>query len=219
MLDTQQMRTWAEVDLSALEHNYHTIKEMLPQDCGFLGLCKANAYGHGSVEIGKKLQALGADMLAVACLDEGIELRQAGVTIPIICLGQTDSAYTEHLLHYDLIQTVCDLKTGQEMSKQAVTLGKTLQIHVKLDTGMTRLGFFWHEGREEGVLDEIFELCRLPGLAAQGFFTHLADSGVDEAYTMAQLDRFLRCREELEKRGIHFKICHCANSGGRNPSP
>jgi len=88
MTDRKMVRTWAEVDLDALEHNYHLLRGLAPQ-AKFLGLVKANAYGHGAVPIAKKLQALGADMLAVACLDEAVELRQAGITIPILCLGQT----------------------------------------------------------------------------------------------------------------------------------
>lgn len=89
MTETAQMRTWAEISLDRLAHNYQTLRAMLAPDCRFLGLCKANAYGHGALQVGRKLEALGADMLAVACVDEAAELRRGGVTIPLLCLGQT----------------------------------------------------------------------------------------------------------------------------------
>lgn len=89
MTDERRCRTWAEIDLDALEHNYRALRALAPQGCRFLGLVKADAYGHGAVPVARKLQALGADMLAVACLAEGRELRQAGIALPILCLGQT----------------------------------------------------------------------------------------------------------------------------------
>ena len=119
MTDRKMVRTWAEVDLDALEHNYHLLRGLAPQ-AKFLGLVKANAYGHGAVPIAKKLQALGADMLAVACLDEAVELRQAGITIPILCLGQTPVELAGELLAYNVTQTVGDLETGKALSDAAV---------------------------------------------------------------------------------------------------
>ena len=98
MTETAQMRTWAEISLDRLAHNYQTLRAMLAPDCRFLGLCKANAYGHGALQVGRKLEALGADMLAVACVDEAAELRRGGVTIPILCLGQTPPQLAELLL-------------------------------------------------------------------------------------------------------------------------
>lgn len=211
-MDTTKMRTWAEIDLSALEHNYRALRAMLPVGCRFLGVCKANAYGHGAVPVAQKLEQLGADMLAVACVDEARELRQAGITLPILCLGNTPVELAPMLLEYQVTQAVGDLATGQALSDAAVAAGKSLTIHVKLDTGMSRLGFLWEAGREEETADEIAQLCRLPGLAAEGLFTHFADADGSEAYTMAQFDRFLAARAALEERGIAFKICHCASS-------
>ena len=211
-MDTTRMRTWAEIDLSALEHNYRTLRAMLPQGCRFLGLCKANAYGHGAAVIGHTLERLGADMLAVACVSEAEELRQSGVTLPILCLGETPEELIPLLLELDVTQMVEDLETGRKLSAAAQQAGRTLKIHVKLDTGMSRLGFLWEAGREEETADEIARLCRLPGLAAEGLFTHFADADGSEAYTMAQFDRFLAARAALEERGIAFKICHCASS-------
>ena len=207
MTDITKMRTWAESDLGALEHNYRTLRAMAPRDCKFLGLVKANAYGHGAPRIARKLQELGADMLAVACLAEAMELRRAGITLPILCLGQTPVELAPMLLEYDVTQTVEDLDTGKALSLAAVAAGKTLKIHVKLDTGMSRLGFLWRKGGDNAdLLDEIAALCALPGLEAEGMFTHFADADGSEEYTMDQLTRFLDARTALEARGITFAL-------------
>ena len=137
MTDIRTARTWAEVDLDALAHNYHVLRGLAPE-AKFLGLVKADAYGHGAVPVARKLETLGADMLAVACLAEAIELRQAGIAIPVLCLGQTPPELAPELLAYGVTQTVGDLETGKALSAAAVKAGKTLKIHVKLDTGMGR---------------------------------------------------------------------------------
>ena len=128
------MRTWAEIDLSALEHNYRTLRAMLAPGCRFLGLCKANAYGHGAAVIGKKLEELGAEMLAVACVSEAVELRRSGVTAPILCLGETPEECYPLLLEHHITQMVEDLETGEKLSAAAQRAGETLTVHVKLDT-------------------------------------------------------------------------------------
>lgn len=209
-MDTTKMRTWAEIDLSALEHNYRALRAMLPAGCRFLGVCKANAYGHGAVPVAQKLEQLGADMLAVACVDEARELREAGITLPILCLGNTPVELAPMLLEYQVTQAVGDLATGQALSDAAVAAGKTLTIHVKLDTGMSRLGFLW---QGEQTAREIARLCALPGLEAEGMFTHFADADSGEEYTMGQLTKFLDARSALEKLGVTFQICHCGASG------
>lgn len=212
MTETAQMRTWAEISLDRLAHNYQTLRAMLAPDCRFLGLCKANAYGHGALQVGRKLEALGADMLAVACVDEAAELRRGGVTIPILCLGQTPPQLAELLLEHDVTQTVSDLETGRALARAAQAVGRTLKIHVKVDTGMTRLGFLWREGGERETAAAIAALCALPGLEAEGIYTHFANADGDEAYTMGQFTRFLELLSELEGRGITFPIRHCAAS-------
>ncbi len=213
MNETIQMRTWAEVSLDNLAHNYRVLRAMLPQGCRFLGVVKANAYGHGTGEIGRKLQQLGCDILAVACLDEAIELRRVGITTSILCLGQTPPQLAHLLWECGVIQTVSDLETGRALSAAAVAAGKTIPIHVKLDTGMTRLGFLHQGGREEQAIDEVAALCALPGLKPEGLFTHFADAVSSEEYTMLQFTRFLDAKAALEERGITFEICHCAASG------
>jgi alanine racemase len=216
MTDRRTVRTWAEIDLDALAHNYRLLRGLAPQ-AKFLGLVKANAYGHGAVPVAKKLEALGADMLAVACLDEAIELRQAGIVIPILCLGQTPPELAPELLEYDITQTVGDLETGAALSAAAVAAGKTLTIHVKVDTGMGRLGFVYYEDDDEAALEragkEIESLCALPGLEPEGIFTHFANADGSEAYTKNQCARIYDVFGELWERGLHqFKIYHCAAS-------
>ncbi|MCI9156593.1 MAG: alanine racemase [Lawsonibacter sp.] len=211
MTDRKMVRTWAEVDLDALEHNYHLLRGLAPQ-AKFLGLVKANAYGHGAVPIAKKLQALGADMLAVACLDEAVELRQAGITIPILCLGQTPVELAGELLAYNVTQTVGDLETGKALSDAAVKAGKMLTIHVKVDTGMGRLGFVWGEPPTADAAREIIVLSTLPGLKAEGIFTHFSDADGSEEYTRRQEGRFREAIQVLADCGVKFKICHCAAS-------
>lgn len=211
-MDTTKMRTWAEIDLAALEHNYRALRALAPQGCRFLGLCKADAYGHGALPVAKKLQELGADMLAVACVDEAAQLRRGGITLPILCLGKTPLELTPMLLEYNVTQAVEDLETGEALSQAAQAAGKKLTIHVKLDTGMSRLGFFWRQDTAQETADRIAKLCRLPGLEAEGMFTHFADADGDETYTMDQFTRFLDAKAALEQRGITFKICHCAAS-------
>ncbi len=211
-MDTTKMRTWAEIDLAALEHNYRALRALAPQECRFLGLCKADAYGHGALPVAKKLQELGADMLAVACVDEAAQLRRGGITLPILCLGKTPLELTPMLLEYNVTQAVEDLETGEALSQAAQAAGKKLTIHVKLDTGMSRLGFFWRQDTAQETADRIAKLCRLPGLEAEGMFTHFADADGDETYTMDQFTRFLDAKAALEQRGITFKICHCAAS-------
>lgn len=206
------MRTWAEIDLSALEHNYRPLRAMLAPGCRFLGLCKANAYGHGAAVIGKKLEELGAEMLAVACVSEAVELRRSGVTAPILCLGETPEECYPLLLEHHITQMVEDLETGEKLSAAAQRAGETLTVHVKLDTGMSRLGFFWEADRADETADEMARLCRLPGLEAEGLFTHFSDADGSEEYTMGQFTKFLDAKAALEARGITFKICHCASS-------
>lgn len=211
MTDRRMMRTWAEVNLDALEHNYQLLRGLAPK-AKFLGLVKANAYGHGAVPVAKKLQQLGADMLAVACLDEAIELRRWGITLPILCLGVTPVEYAGDLLACDITQTVGDLETGQALSAAAVAAGKTLKIHVKLDTGMGRLGFVWGEPPTAGSARDIIVLATLPGLEAEGIFTHFANADGSQEYTRLQERRFQEAVQVLADCGVKFKICHCAAS-------
>ena len=207
-----QMRTWAEIDLGRLKHNYTALREQLAPGCRFVGVVKANAYGHGAVPVAQKLEEWGADYLAVACLEEAAELRQAGVRAPILILGVTLPRYAGELLAWDAAQAVGDLETGRALSATAVAAGRTLTIHVKADTGMSRLGFLCDEAHLDHAAGEIAALCALPGLRVEGIFTHFSDADGCEAYTMRQFTRFLDLLDKLSARGVTFEIRHCAAS-------
>ena len=132
MTDRRETRTWAAIDLDALAHNYRALRALLPPGCRLLAPVKSNGYGHGAVPVAKKLEALGVDMLSVACLDEGIELRRAGVETPILCMGVTPAQLTGELLDFDITQTVEDLEAGEALSREAVRLGRKLRVHLKI---------------------------------------------------------------------------------------
>jgi alanine racemase len=210
-MDQQMKRTWVEIDLAHLEHNYRALRGMLPRGCRFLGVVKANAYGHGAVPVAKKLEELGAEYLAVACLDEAVELRRAGIHAPILILAPTPVQFADELLRYDLIQSVQDEETAQALSA-AVQGDRPLKIHVMADTGMSRLGFLCDEEHLDRAAEQIERVCALPGLEAEGIFTHFANADGDEDYTMLQLRCFLDVLDALERRGVRFQIRHCAAS-------
>ena len=136
-----QKRSWAEISLPNLRRNYAAIRAALPEGCRFLGVVKADAYGHGALAVASLLQELGADYLAVSCLDEALELRRGGIHMPILILGHTPHEYTETLIENNITQTVSALAKAREYSAAARALGLTLKVHIKLDTGMSRLGF------------------------------------------------------------------------------
>ena len=207
-----ERRTWAEISLPNLEHNYRALRAMLPAGCRFLGVVKANAYGHGAVPVAKKLEALGAEYLAVACLEEAKELREAGIRAPILLLGYTPPECAAELLRHELTQTVYDLETARALSDAALAEGKRLRVHIKADTGMSRLGWLCGGEGLEDAAASIAAVCALPGLEAEGIYTHFANADADEAYTMLQFTRFLELLDRLEGRGLTFQIRHCAAS-------
>lgn len=198
--------------MSHLEHNYHTLRAMLPPGCRFLGVVKADAYGHGAIPVARRLIALGTEYLAVACLDEAVELRKADILAPILILGHTPPEYAEDLLALGLTQTVFDLDTARALSTAACRAGQTLSIHIKADTGMSRLGFLCDGENMDAAAQEIAALCALPGLDHEGIYTHFSDADGSEAYTMLQFTRFLDLLEKLSEKSLIFPIRHCAAS-------
>ena len=211
-MDAQMKRTWAEVDFDKLAHNYHALRGLAPAGTKYLGLVKADAYGHGAVPVAKKLEELGADYLGVACLDEAIEVREAGVKTPILILGCTSSIYAAELVKYNITQACYDLEYAKELSAGAQKAGGTITVHIQCDTGMTRLGFMCHEDTMEKSASEIIEAVKLPGLKAEGIFTHFSDSDGSEEYTMLQFGRFQYIIQRVRDLGYEFEIRHCANS-------
>ena len=209
----QTSRTWAEISLKNIEHNYKELRSHLKPGVRFLGVVKANAYGHGDIEVASLLQSLGCDYLAVATAGEAVKLRKNAITLPILILGYTPPEFADTLLDYDITQAVSDLGTATVFSQAAAKAGKELKIHIKLDSGMGRLGFSCIGGQTEA--EKILAVLKLPGLVPEGIFTHFAVSEIDDAsYTRGQFSAFLSMVKALENAsGVKFEIKHCANSG------
>lgn len=217
-MESTLRRTWAEIDLDALENNYRKLRERIGEGVKFLGVVKADAYGHGSVQCSKKLEALGADYLAVSSIDEAIELRVNDIQMPILILGHTPREQVSRLIDYRITQAVSCKAKAIEYSEEAVKYGKSLKIHIKVDTGMSRLGFLCGSGSFDTGVEGICYACNLPGLEAEGVFTHFAVSDEPgeecKAYTEEQFRLFNSVIAAVEeKRGEKFAIRHCANTG------
>ena len=218
MTDSQlaTSRTWAEINLDELAHNIHTLRKILTPSAKFLGVVKANAYGHGVTQCAHVLQKNGADFLAVATIPEGVTLRQSGITLPILCLGQTTPELAPLMADYSITQAVGDIDNAKALSSYAQALHANIRIHIKIDTGMSRTGFFWpnNDAEKSRTASEILEACNLPGLDAEGIFTHFAAADDDPDYTHLQLSRFNDARETLSRLGRNFRLSHAAASVG-----
>ncbi len=217
-MESTLRRTWAEIDLDALAHNYNVLRKHIGENVKFLGVVKADAYGHGSVQVSRLLQDLGADYLAVSSIDEAIELRKNDITMPILILGHTPREQVAELIKYNITQAVTCQAKAIEYSEEAVKTGGTLKIHIKVDTGMSRLGYLCDNDFFENGVEGICHGCSLPGLDAEGIFTHFAVSDEvgeeNEAYTRHQFKLFTDVIDAVEKKlGRKFKIRHCANTG------
>lgn len=211
-MDEAQKRSWVEINLNRLEYNYHALRGLLPEHCGLVGLVKANAYGHGAVPVARRLERLGAQYLAVACLDEAEELRSAGITAPILILGYTPVECVKRLLDGNITQLVYDRDMAEELSARAAELGGRLRCHVALDTGMSRLGFSCHEADLALTVSAVAALSALPGLETEGICTHFAAADGDPDYSALQIRRFQAALEELARRGVTFRLRHCTAS-------
>lgn len=211
-------RTWAEIDLDALRHNYQTLRRRVGENLKFLGVVKADAYGHGAVQVSRLLQENGANYLAVSSVDEALELRQNGITMPILILGYTPRDQIKLLIAQNITQAVTCETVAEEYSAEAVKCGGTLTVHIKVDTGMSRLGYLCDGKNLDGGVESICRSCTLPGLNAEGIFTHFAVSdelGEDcRAYTQSQFALFRRVISAVEEKWGHaFALHHCANTG------
>ena len=218
MNSLRKKRTWAEISLDNLQHNYYAIRSAVTPSCRFLGVVKADAYGHGALQVASLLEKCGADYLAVSCLDEALELRDNGIRLPVLILGHTPSEYTVELIENNITQAVTSLAKAEEYSAAASALGGELRVHIKVDTGMSRLGFLCDDSPSEDGIGHIAQSCCLPALLSEGIFTHFAVSDEpgedDRIYTLKQFSRFMHVISSLEKDyGITFTIRHCANSG------
>jgi alanine racemase len=198
---------WAEIDLGALAHNVGEARRLAP-GAHVCAVVKANAYGHGAAEVARAALEAGAGWLAVARPGEGAALRAAGITeAPILVLGCTPPEETGAIFGHRLTPSVHHLEGARSLSEAAAARKKRLAVHVKVDTGMGRLGFPWDGGAQ------ILQAARLPGLVIEGIYTHLASAdAADKAFARNQLERFARCCRELEREGLFIPFKHAANS-------
>ena len=219
-MDDRKKRTWAEIDLGAIEHNYKAMRAAMPAGCKFLGVVKADAYGHGAIPVARRQETLGCDYLAVACLDEARTLRAAGITLPTLILGHTPPGYAPELAELGITQAVGSLDMAEALSRALEGTGRTLKVHLKLETGMGRTGF-----RVFGQWKALpaATAVRLPHLEAEGVFTHFCVSDGEEGvrdFTKEQFARFTEAVRAIETRSGHtFAIRHCANSGAMHAFP
>ncbi|MBR5272848.1 MAG: alanine racemase [Clostridia bacterium] len=208
-------RTWAEIDLTALRENYENIRIAASGGAKIMAVVKADAYGHGAVRCSKVLDECGADWFAVSNLEEALELRRGGIEKPILILGYTPPQYAASLAVNNISQAVFSLSYAESLSAEAVKLGLQVNIHIKVDTGMSRIGFVYHDSVDnDDSIDEIAAAVTLDGLYPEGIFTHFAraDEVSGEVYTRLQFALFMDAIARLEGRGIRFEIRHCANS-------
>ena len=208
---------WAEIDLDAIAQNMKEIRRITNKKAQIMAAVKADGYGHGAVETAKTLLQNGADRLAVATVGEGRELRNAGITAPIMILGMSGESDIEDLLRLDLTPAVCEYSFAEKLGRVAdeIEKWKKVKIHIKLDTGMTRIGYVTDNGENTETIDEIVRISKLPNIEIEGIFSHLATADeADSAYTRLQFRRFMYVVQSLEERGVHIPIKHICNSAG-----
>lgn len=208
-------RTWADISIDNLKHNYQQLRQHIPSSCRFLGVVKADAYGHGAVPISRYLTEFGAEALAVSNLEEAEQLRRGGIRGPILILGYTPPKYAEELGQMGLRQEVHSLEYACALNERLKGTNRRIRVHIKLDTGMSRLGFFAYD--HEKTLDELVQVAAMEHLLIEGVFTHfpVADSvdGADANFTHTQFERFMRMLDAMAAAGIRPELRHCCNSG------
>jgi alanine racemase len=201
--------TRAEINLSAIEYNFRHVEKCVGKRAKILAVVKADAYGHGAVEVSQRLKKCGVKYFGVATVLEAIELRKNKINSPIllltVCYGNEFSA----LINYNITPTIVDLNTAAVLDKKLSKLGKKLPIHVKIDTGMGRIGI-WHKDS----LEFIMRLSKLKNLILEGIYTHFPSADEDEEFTKLQIASFDRLIDDLKVHGINIPLRHAANSAG-----
>lgn len=216
-MDCQYLRpTRAEINLDNLEYNFQGIRKITPDSTKICAIVKADAYGHGAVEIAKTVLGSGASYLGVAILDEAMELRKSGIKAPVLILGFTPEDQFDKIVEHNITQTIFSLESAIKLSNEAVKQKKKAKVHIKLDTGMSRIGF----PAEEYIIPKIKKLFTLPGLDIEGVFTHFARADErDKSFTEKQL-KIYRCMVSfLTQSGFHIPILHVANSAALMEMP
>ena len=206
------LRAYAEVDLDAIGHNIAEVRRNVGNEVKICAVIKADAYGHGAVAVGRYLESA-VEYFAVATVDEAIELREAGIRLPIIILSYVSPSRYDEVVRYDVTQTVYSLETAMLLSKAAEAQGRTARAHVALDTGMSRIGFAVNEENA----DAIKTISLLPHLELEGMFTHFSCADMyDKAYSKMQMDLYDSMCDMLEERNVSIPIKHICNSAGNH---
>lgn len=210
------MPTWAEVNLDNILENYQALKALTPEGTKACAIIKANGYGHGSLAIAKHLEKNGCDYFGVATANEALELRNNGITKPLMCLAYVEESLYQEFIEKDIDIPLFRLDVAEKISKIAKDLGKHAKIQIKLDTGMSRVGY----AINEDSLAEIEKIAQLPNLVLQGIYTHfaLADT-TDRRETDQQFEQYKYMVDALEAKGIYFKINHVCNSAATMQYP
>jgi alanine racemase len=217
-LDASLIR--ADIDLKAIAHNIKELRRITHSSARLMGVVKANGYGHGAIEVAQCAIKNGAEVLGVARIEEGIQIRKAGIEVPILIFGYTHPELAAVLLEYDLTQTVYTFASAQAFSQTAASLGKKIKIHLKVDTGMGRLGLLSLNFKPDNsvainadAIEETLAIAGLEGLELEGIFTHFATADhADKSYAEDQLDLFMNYLTRLRKAGLETPVRHAANS-------
>ena len=212
-LDWEQQRAWVEINLFALAHNVRQIRSLLAPNTQMMAVVKADAYGHGSIEIARTLIVEGVEWLAVATVTEGVELRQAGIVAPILILGGVNSeAQVQAIVQWGLQPTICTIDQAILISKAFAKLqpSHSLSVQLKLDTGMSRLGADWRQ-----AVTFFEQVLQLPYLQISGLYSHLATADeIDRTVLEMQVDRFEQATTAISAAGYSLPLLHLANSAG-----
>lgn len=209
-MSNRYYRTYAQINLGAIAENFDALRALLPPQVKVLSIVKADAYGHGAVAVARHLEAR-TDFFAVSAVDEGVELRQAGIKKPILILSYTDPQEYDALLANDIRATLYNVDEAKQLSEKALSLGKCAAVHVAVDTGMGRIGF----PVTEEAADAVAAIAALPGLTLEGVFSHYATADcADKTEANKQTARFDAFLEMLESRGVTVAIRHICNSAG-----
>ncbi len=202
------------IDLNAIKNNIQNLKRITDKKSKFMAVVKADAYGHGAVRVAQTALQSGADWLGVARLNEACELRKAGIEAPILVFGYIHPSQAVMINDLDLVTTVYGLNMAKALSREAKLLNTSIKVHLKVDTGMGRVGMLIKPVKKQ-VLKKIQDIVKLPGLDLKGIYTHFAAAdSKDRTYTDLQIELFASLLEDLKKTGIEFETCHAANSAG-----
>lgn len=221
IISSTTRRTWAEISIDSLINNYNTIRSHISEKTMLCCVIKANAYGHGAVELARLYSQLGANFLAVSNIEEALQLRKNDIKLPILVLGYTPAECAELLAKYNISQCIYSIEYALELAQYAHQGNVKIKIHLKIDTGMGRIGFI-HRNDAQSQLADILSLKSFDCFEYEGIFTHfsVADEGeFGREYTIQQYKNFIRAIDFLKAHDTHFKIHHCANSATLSDYP